>query len=239
MRGRVLPDFPAPDFEQFELTEMTGPGIGKEAIALTPPEPGKPAPAAGPTNWNVIEEPTAFAYPPLAWNGTRFRFDVRQAPAGGTKALNKTIDHKLFQRGQVFIGHSDMKNYTIEADVLSEGNKRKLSDIGLINQRYLVVLRGNGREIEVSSNLERLKVTKPFTLAPNEWYRLKARVDVAKDGSGVVKAKAWKKSEAEPAEWLIEVPHKTAHTHGAPGFFSLTPQEQRAWIDNISVTANK
>jgi outer membrane protein assembly factor BamB len=240
MRGRVLPDFPAPDFEQFELTEKTGPGIGNEAIALAPPEPGKPAPSAGPTNWNVVEPPTAFAYPPLAWNGTRFRFDVRQAPgAGSTKALNKTIDHKLFQRGQVFIGHPDMKNYTIEADVMSEGNKRKLSDVGLINQRYLVMLRGNGGKIEVSSNLERLMVTKPFTIAPNEWYRLKVRVDTAADGSAVVKAKAWKKAEAEPAEWLIEVPHKYAHPHGAPGLFSLAPSEQRAWYDNFSVTANK
>jgi hypothetical protein len=59
------------------------------------------------------------------------------------------------------------------------------------------------------------------------------------DGSGVVKAKAWKKSEQEPADWTIEVPHKIAHPNGAPGFFSLTPQEQRAWLDNISVTSNK
>ena len=238
MRGRVLPNFPAPDFEQFELTEKTGPGLGKEPVALPPAEPGKPAPQPGPTNWNVIEEPTAFAYPPLAWNGCRFRFDVRQAPGeGSTKALNKTIDNKLFQRGQVFIGHPDMKNYAIEADVMSEGNKRKLSDIGLINQRYLVALRGNAREIEVSSNLERLKVTQPFTLTPNEWYRLKVQVDVSADGSGVVKGKAWKKADAEPDAWTIEVPLKSAHAHGAPGFFSMTPQEQRAWIDNIKVSA--
>lgn len=235
MRGRVLPGLPAPDFEQFELKEMTGPGIGNEPPATLPA-----GVQPGPTNWNVFEPATAFAYPPLAWNGCRFRFDVRQAPGeGSTKALNKTIDNKLFQRGQVFIGHADMKNYTIEADVMSEGNKRKLSDIGLINQRYLVAIRGNARELEVSSNLERLKSSKPFTLTPNEWYRLKVRVDVAADGSGVVKAKAWKKAEQEPAEWTIEVPHQHAHPNGSPGFFSLAPQEQRAWIDNISVTENK
>jgi hypothetical protein len=34
------------------------------------------------------------------------------------------------------------------------------------------------------------------------------------------------------------VPHKHAHQHGSPGLFSFTPQEQRAYIDNISVTAN-
>lgn len=247
MRGRVLPDLPFKyDFEGVELKEMTGPGIGKESIALPPPEPGKPMPASGPTNWNVVEEPTAFAYPPLPWNSARFRFEIRKAPVGTggdpasqNLALCKTIDHKLFQRAQVFIGHPDMKNYTIQADVLTEGNKRKMSDIGLINQRYLVVLRGNAREIEVSSNLERIKSTKPFTITPNEWYRLKVKVDVAADGSGVVRAKAWKKSESEPEAWLIEVEHKNAHPHGAPGIFSLTPQEQRAWLDNIEVTANQ
>ncbi len=231
MRGRVQLDLPIKlDFESTELNAMTGPGVGN------PPPVLPPDVQPNPTNWNSIEPPTAFAYPPLPWTGARFRFEVREAPGGGNKALCKSIDNKLFQRGQAFIGHPDMKNYTMEADVMSEGNKRKLSDIGVINQRYLVALRGNAREIEVSSNLERIKVTKPFTVTPNEWYRLKVQVDVAADGSGVVKAKAWKKAEAEPAEWTIEVPHQHAHQNGAPGFFSLTPQEQRAWIDNIAVT---
>ena len=236
MRGRVQLSLPINvDFEQFELKEMTGPGIGQQ-----PPETLPAGVTPGPTNWNVIEAPTAFAYPPLPWNAARFRFEVRQAPGeGSTKALVKTIDNKRFQRGMVFFGHPDLKDYTIEADVMSEGNKRKLSDIGLINQRYQVTLRGNAREIEVSSNLERIREVKPFTLTANEWYRLKVTVSHNADGSGVVKAKAWKKSEQEPADWTIEVPHKIAHPNGAPGFFSLTPQEQRAWLDNISVTSNK
>ena len=239
MRGKVLPDLPIKiDFEGTKLNEVTGPGLGNEVKPLVA-EPGKPAPQPAPTNWNVIEAPTPFAYPPLAWNGARFRFEVRKAPGEGENlALCKSIDNKLFQRGQVFIGHPDMKNYTIEADVMSEGNKRKMSDIGLINQRYLVILRGNAKEIELSSNLERIKETKPFTMTPNEWHRLKVRVDADKDGSATVRAKAWKKADAEPEAWNIEFKHKNAHQNGAPGFFSLTPQEQRAWIDNVSVTAN-
>ena len=238
MRGRVQLDLPIKlDFEATELKEKTGPGIGNEPTALVSPGPGLPVPQPGPTNWNVIEPPTAFSYPPLPWTGARFRFEVREAPGGG-KALCKTIDHKLFQRGQVFIGHPDMHNYTIEADVLTEGNKRKMSDIGLINQRYLVVLRANAREIEISSNLERIKKTEPFTLTPNEWYHLKVKVEAAKDGSGTVRAKAWKKAEAEPAAWTIEFQHKHAHEHGSPGIYSLSPQEQRAWLDNIEVKPN-
>ena len=237
-RGRVQLDLPIHlDFETTELKDKTGPGIGNEPPALVPPGPGLPAPAAGPTNWNTIEPQTAFSYPPLPWTGARFRFEVREAPGGG-KALCKTIDNKLFQRGQAFIGHPDMKNYTIEADVLTEGNKRKMSDVGLVNQRYLVVIRANAREIEISSNLERIKKTEPFTFTPNEWYHLKVKVDTAKDGSGTVRAKAWKKAEAEPAAWTIEFQHKHAHENGSPGIFSLAPQEQRAWIDNIVVKPN-
>ena len=237
-RGRVQLDLPIKlDFESTELKEKTGPGLGNEPTALVSPGPGLPAPQPGPTNWNVIEPVTEFSYPPLPWTGARFRFEVRNLPGGG-KALCKTIDNKLFQRGQVFIGHPDMHNYTIEADVMSEGNKRKMSDIGLINQRYLVVLRGNAREIELSSNLERIKVVAPFALTPNEWYHLKVKVDVAKDGSGTVRASVWKKGDAEPATPTIEFKHKHAHQSGSPGFFSMTPQEQRAWLDNIEVKAN-
>jgi outer membrane protein assembly factor BamB len=244
MRGRVLPTLPMKfDFENFELKEKTGPGIGQEPVTPVV-EPGKPAPSPGPTNWNVIEPPTAFAYPPLAWNAARFRFDVREAPKGGndaapaSKALCKTIDNKIFQRATIFFGHPDMKNYTVEADVLSEGNKRKGCDVGLINQRYLVTLKYNEQALEVSSNHERLKHQVPFKAERNVWYRLKVRVEGKEDGSGVVSAKAWKKGEAEPEKWDLEYIHKTAHQHGSPGFFCLTPQEQRAWIDNLEVKAN-
>ncbi len=260
IKGRVVSGLPIKqDFEAFDLKETTGPGLGKEpapaaAAALASPvaagattlsaAPAVPAAAAlppppGPTNWNVVEEPTPFAYPPLWWNSARFRFEVRQAPGeGGTKAFCKTIDNKLFQRGQVFIGTPEMKNYTIEADVMTEGNRRKMSEIGVINQRYIIVLKGNYQQIEVNSNQERLKVSAPFSISPNTWYRVKARVDVAADGSGVVRGKAWKKGDPEPEAWLVEVPHKTAHQNGSPGLFGFSPQEQRAWVDNITVTPN-
>ncbi len=220
MRARVLPDIPFKnDFERFDLSLSTD----------KPPTPAVP---------NIVEPPTPFAYPPLPWNGARFRFELRQAPAEGTKALCKTIDDKRFQRGQVFIGHPDMKNYTVEADVLTEGNRRKMSEMGLINQRYLIILKGNSQQIEVNSNQERVRATAPFKVSPNVWYRLKSRVDIAADGSGVVRAKAWQKDQPEPEAWTIEVPHQKAHLHGSPGIFSFAPAEQRAWIDNIQVTAN-
>jgi hypothetical protein len=186
---------------------------------------------------NQLEPPTPFAYPPLPWNAARFRFEVRDKD--GNKALVKTIDNKRTQRGMIFINRPDLSNYTNEADVMSEGNKRKMSEVGLVNQRYLIVLKGNAQAIEVSSNQELFLKSVPFSWKPNEWIHLKTRVDVKPDRSGVVKAKAWKKGDPEPEAWNIEAPHKHAHTEGSPGIFSFVPSEQRAWIDNVTVTPNK
>ena len=175
VKGRVLPGAPLKqDFESFELSNVTT---------------------------NTVEPPTPYTFPPLPWNSARFRFEVREKEVQGekTKALTKTIENKLFQRGQIFIGFPDMKNYTIEADVLSEGNRRKMSEVGVINQRYIIVLKGNSQELEVNSNQERIKSAVKFAWTPNTWYHLKARVDVAADGSGVVRGKAWKKGDSEPA----------------------------------------
>ncbi len=239
MRARVLQDLPIKiDFENYELKEMTGPGVGQEVKPLPPAEPGKPAPQPGPTNWNIIEPPTAFAYPPLAWNAARFRFDIRKAPGDGdNKALCKTIDNRIFQRAQIFFGKPELHDYTIEADVMSEGNRRKGCDIGVICQRYIIALKFNQQQIEINSNQERLQKQESLTLERNVWYRLKATV-VPKGEGVTVRGKVWKKGEPEPEKWNIEFDHATGHKTGSPGIFCLTPQEQRAWFDNIEVKAN-
>jgi len=181
-------------------------------------------------------EGTLFAYPPLPWIGARFKFDVREKDGG--KVLAKTLDNKFFQRATVFIGTPEMKHYTLQADVMSDGNKRKMSEVGVIAQHYLIVLKGNDQKLEVNSNLERLRVSTDFKWSANTWYHLKSRVDIAADGAGVVRAKAWKKGEPEPEAWTIEVPHKTAHQEGSPGLFGFSPQDMRVFIDNITVTPN-
>ncbi len=210
IRGRVLPRPPMKeDFEAYELSNTTT---------------------------NAIEPPTKFSYPPLPWIGARFRFEVRDLE--GSKVLTKTIDNKFFQRGTSFIGDAESSNYTIQADVRSEGSRRKMSEVGVVNQRYIVVLKGNSQELEVNSNQERLKVAVPFRWQPNAWYTLKARVDIGADGAGVVRAKAWKKGDPEPASWTIEVPHRTAHRQGSPGLFAFSPQDMRVFIDNVTVTPN-
>lgn len=209
MRGRVLPALPIK--VDFESFNPT------ESLPTAPDE--------------------KFAYPPLPWIGARFKFDVRDLD--GNKVFAKTLDNIFFQRATVFFGHPAEKNYTLEADVMTDGNRRTLGIVGVINQRYYIVLSGNAQELEINSNQERVKAVVPFKIQPKVWYRLKTRVDVSPDGSGIVHAKAWKKDEPEPEKWTLEVPHKHAHTQGAPGLFGFSPQSLfKVYIDNISVVAN-
>jgi outer membrane protein assembly factor BamB len=209
IRGRVLPALPYKEnFEEFVPTET------------------------------MMGETEKFAYPPLAWIGARFKFDIRELD--GNKVLAKTLDNIFFQRATVFLGHPDDSNYTVETDVMADGNRRTMPSVGVVNQRYYIILSGNAQEIEVNSNQERIKVTAPFKWSPKTWYHLKTRVDIASDGSGTVRAKAWKKGDPEPAAWNLEVPHKNAHKHGAPGLFGFSPQSLfKCYIDNVVITPNR
>ncbi len=209
IRGRILPVLPyEEDFESYEL-------------AVDHPADG-----------------VKFAYPPLAWIGARFKWEVRELE--GNKVFAKTLDRILFQRALTFIGHPDLSNYTMQADVMTDGNRRIKSVVGFLHQRYNISLVGNKNILEVSSNFERLAESVPFPVAANQWYTLKTKVEVGEDGNGMIRAKAWVKGEPEPEAWTIEVPHENAHKVGAPGLFGFSPQSQkRVFVDNIKITSNE
>jgi outer membrane protein assembly factor BamB len=213
IRGRGLKGLPiTEDFEGYNLSEEF------------PADPANPA--------------YKFAYPPLPWIGARFKFQVMEKD--GNKVFGKSFDRLLFQRGTVFVAPSTLSNYTMQADVMTDGNARSKADLGLINQRYLICLRGNANKIEISSNLERLAQASVFKVSANNWYTLKTRVDVNADGSGVVKGKVWDKSQPEPEAWTVEAKVAKAHTQGSPGIFGFTPMNQkRVFLDNLSITENK
>jgi hypothetical protein len=178
-------------------------------------------------------------FPPLPWLGARVKWHVLEKD--GSKVAANRLDVILFQRTMNFIGKPEMKNYTLEADVMTDGTRRVMSTVGLVNQRYLIAMTGNSRILEVTSNHERLKESVPFDVQPNVWYRLKTRVDKDASGpGGTVRAKLWERGKPEPEKWTIEVKQKQLHEQGAPGVFAFSPQSQkRVFIDNISTSANE
>ncbi len=180
----------------------------------------------------------AVNFPPLPWLGARVKWYVLERD--GSKVVANRLDDILFQRTMNFFGRPEMKDYVLEADVMTDGNRRTMSTVGLVNQRYLITLAGNWRILEVSSNHERLKRSVPFKVEPKLWYRLKTHVETRPDGSGVVRAKAYPRTEPEPGAWTIEVPVPEVHRHGAPAVFAFSPQSlMRVYIDNLRLTTGE
>ncbi|MCA8972671.1 MAG: PQQ-binding-like beta-propeller repeat protein [Planctomycetes bacterium] len=171
------------------------------------------------------------------WVGAGKKWEIRETESG--RVLAKTLANPLFQRSLSYIGHPDQSNYTMQVDIKTDGNRRILSTAGVIHQRYQIALKGNHQQLEISSNMERFKKDVPFKWKPGVWYRLKTRVDVAKDGSGVIRAKAWPRDEPEPADWTIQAADPVAHRNGAPGIYGFVPQSRfRVYLDNLKVIPN-
>lgn len=210
-RVRIVPSLPyREDFEQTKLDQ--------------------PKPDAPPEQ--------RFGFPPSFWLSGRMKWDVREKD--GSKVLARTIDNPLFQRAISLFGDAEDSDYTVRADVMVEGNRRGMASVGVVNQRYLVQLRGNYQDIEVSSNFESLKVSTPFPLEAGVWYTLATRVELLPEGAAVVRAKCWKRGGPEPEAWTIEVPHAHAHRNGAAGLYGFTLQNRfKAYVDNLQVTPNE
>jgi outer membrane protein assembly factor BamB len=195
-----------------------------EAFSVTEPDPLDPA--------------QRFGWPPLPWIGARFKWDIRQTPTG--MVLGKTLDKVLFQRALTFIGHPDEHDYAMTVDVMSDGDARQMSVVGVLHQRYIIALKGNQRALEVSSNQDRFKHAVPFVVTPGTWYRLRTEVSVGADGVATIRARAWPRDQAEPAAWTLEVRHTEGHRQGAPGLFAFTPKSlHKVYVDNVVVEPMK
>ena len=191
-------------------------------------------------NFKLVHESSdgiQFSYPPLSWLGARMRWQVQVAD--GNHVAGNTLDRVLFQRAINFIGHKDMSNYTMSAEVMTDGDRRIKSNVGLINQRYIFVLVGNSQKLEVVSNFDRFRHAVPFSIKTKTWYCLKTRVDIMENGTGLIRAKAWPKDGKEPEAWTLEVPHQVPHLHGSPGLYAMSPQsKKKVYLDNVKIIYN-
>ena len=77
----------------------------------------------------------AIGEPPVTWVGARYRHVVREAD--GSKVMVKITTIPKGTRSRSWMGHSDMHDYTIQADVRGSVVDGKMPDIGLIAQGAL------------------------------------------------------------------------------------------------------
>ena len=116
--------------------------------------------------------------------------------------------------------------YTVEADMLGsqkKGRRPKLSDMGLINSRYKMILLGYEKRIRLVtySPIPRLQEEVPFYWQPDVWYRVKFSVDIV-GGRGVARAKVWRRDQQEPADWLITMKDSHPNVEGSPGLYAYS-----------------
>jgi outer membrane protein assembly factor BamB len=192
-----------------------------------------------PLPWSFDFEAPAGEGAPAWWTGAPGKVFQRTVESVGT-VLVRPRDETVGRRAKVLMGAATMKGYTIEADVRGIEQRRQRGDIGVINQRYALVLFGNGQKLELhpwqAADEMTVRVT-PFKWDANKWYRMKLRVDNRPDGTALVRGKVWPTGEPEPAAWTIEKIDKIAHLEGSPGLYGDGIAD--LYFDNVTVYPNK
>jgi outer membrane protein assembly factor BamB len=175
--------------------------------------------------------------PPPYWLNTIGKYVVRDL--GNNKVLVKKADTPAFKRTRSHFGPFDASNYTIEADVRAIEKRRQMGDVGVVAQRYELVLFGNKQMIELRSwQIEPKHArSEKFEWKADTWYRLKLQVQSLPDGKTHTRGKAWPASEQEPAQWTIEWIDPIGNRHGSAGVFADNSNE--VFFDNIKITSNK
>ena len=188
--------------------------------------------------WTYDFESPKVESPPAWWTGAAGKVFQRTVESVGN-VLVRPRDETVGRRAKVLMGPDDLEAYTIEADVRATEARRQRGDVGVINQRYALVLFGNGQKLELHPWQAADEMTErvPFKWEANKWYRLKLRVDNRPDGTALVRGKVWATGEPEPEAWTIEKTDKIAHLEGSPGLYADGISE--LYFDNVSVYPNK
>lgn len=211
---------------------------GKARVRIVPPLPwtfdfnataiDTPNPVTG-----VLE-----GEPPITWIGARYRHKIRVVD-GDNKMVKVTTIPKG-TRSQSWMGPTDLHDYTVQAEVRGAGGPGRMPDAGVIAQRYTLDLMGNAQQLQIRSWTAQLQnrfaVNVPFPWEPGVTYVLKFRAET--DGEKAhLKGKAWKKGDAEPAEWTITGTDEAGNLNGSPGLFGNASVAEVTY-DNITVTPN-
>ena len=197
----------------------------------------------------VPDLPWQFAFddlsdPPLSWVGARYRHQIRTID--GSPALTKVTTIPKGARSRAWMGHSDLKEYTISADVRGARTQDQLPDIGLTNQGYVLDLMGQAQQVQIRSwsAQHRLakagKANEPFPWREDTWYRMKFRVDIESEPPAAVallRGKVWPRDEAEPKEWTVTIRDESPNLSASPGLYG-NAKVAELYLDNIEVTPN-
>ncbi|HEY7502381.1 MAG TPA: PQQ-binding-like beta-propeller repeat protein [Vicinamibacterales bacterium] len=183
--------------------------------------------------------------PPPQWANATNKFAVRDLE--GNKVLVKLAenDFAFAKRCRPFFGSPELSNYTIEADVRGLERRRQLGDIGVVAQRYELVMFGNHQELHLQPwQPETARTVKvPLKWEKDIWYTIKLEVQSLDANKVRARGKVWPKGQPEPAQWTIERVDPIGSHKGAPGIYADAPSRvgggSELYYDNIKVYKNK
>ena len=187
--------------------------------------------------WTFDFENATSEAPPAWWVGGPTKVFQRTVEGVG-KVLMRPRDETVGRRAKVFFGQPNVNGVTVEADVRGREQRRQRGDVGLINERYGLVLFGNGQKLELHpwQAADEMTVRVPFKWDADKWYRMKLRVDHQKDGTARIRGKVWAADGAEPEAWTIEKVDKIPHVAGSPGIYADGISD--VFFDNVKVYRN-
>jgi outer membrane protein assembly factor BamB len=183
---------------------------------------------------------------PAGWVNCQGKFAVRKV--GDNKVLVKLANNAspLVARANAYIGMPSLAGYTIQADVLGTKKGGDMPDMGVVANRYTLLLDGNKQRLRLVSwdALPRVDKSIDWKWQPDAWYRLKLTVDVQGD-KALVRGKAWARDQEEPAEWTVEFEDPKPNTEGSPALYGYATgiienkTGAEIFYDNVMLTPNK
>jgi outer membrane protein assembly factor BamB len=191
-----------------------------------------------PLPWTLDFDTPAAETPPSWWAGAPGKVFQRTVEGVGS-VLVRPRDDTVGRRAKIVMGPPSLTDYTIEVDVRGREQRRQRGDVGLINQRYGLVLFGNGQKLELHpwQAADEMTVRVLYKWDVDKWYRLKLRVDQRPNGMTQVRGKVWAAGEPEPAAWTIEKMDPIGHRKGSPGIYADGISD--VYFDNVKVYKNQ
>ena len=183
--------------------------------------------------------------PPPYWVNATGKFAVRDLE--GSNVLVKLAENPFAfaKRCRPFFGGTELSDYTIQSDVRALERRRQMGDIGVVAQRYELVLFGSHQRLELQPWQPETERTArvPFSWTKDAWYTMKLEVQNLGGGKVRARGKVWPRGEAEPTAWTIERVDPIGSVKGAAGLYADAPSQagggSELYYDNIKVYANK
>ncbi|MBA3298092.1 MAG: PQQ-binding-like beta-propeller repeat protein [Acidobacteria bacterium] len=183
--------------------------------------------------------------PPTYWINATGKYAVRDME--GNKVLVKLAENPFAfaKRTRPFFGTTDLSDITIEADVRALERRRQMGDVGIVAQRYELVLFGSHQRLELQPwQPETMRTQKvDFAWEKEKWYTMKLEVQNLDKGRVRARGKVWPKGQPEPADWTIERIDPIGNVKGSAGIYADAPSNpaggSEIYYDNIKVYRNK